>query len=140
VPTIHNEGLERRWARFALPTLQSPRVAIPGREEDRTVICPTMQIGCAILAFISREAASAACKNACGEKLNSADRSSRSGHRAPGSRKFLFTKIRNRVYLTTSRLDRRGVRVVTDVGAGGDGRERITGRVMTGADGEIVWS
>jgi hypothetical protein len=104
------------------------------------VICPTGWINCAIRARASLETASASRQNTCAEKLISPARSSRFGHPPLRAQKFLFTKIRNRGYLTPSRLDRRGVRVVTDVAAGGSGRGRHHRTSDADADGEIVWS
>jgi len=42
--------------------------------------------------------------------------------------------------LALSRLDKRGVRVVTNVGAGCDGRGWCRKTSGAGADGEVVWS
>jgi hypothetical protein len=85
--------------------------------------CPsTGKSARAIFAPRARPSAAARGKITRAEQLISPVASSRS--RGPGllAQKFRVTKTRNRVYLLTSRLDRRGVRVVTNAGRGSGGR------------------
>jgi hypothetical protein len=57
-------------------------------------------------------------------------------------RKKYFAFPVGQIKFTTraSRLDKRGVRVVTNVGAGCDGRGWCRKTSGAGADGEVVWS
>jgi hypothetical protein len=53
---------------------------------------------------------------------------------------FRFSFAESRVSLRASRLMQRGVRVVTNVEAGCDGRGGCARRAQAAADGEVVWS
>ena len=53
---------------------------------------------------------------------------------------FLFHFPEIRVSFSSSRLDERGVRVVTNAGRGCDGRARCRTTSGASADGQVVWS
>ena len=53
---------------------------------------------------------------------------------------FLFPKIRNYVLFAPSRLGKRGVRVVTNVGRDAVDAGSVARRAAVRADGEVVWS
>ena len=67
----------------------------------------------------------------CSEKQNSLASSMRFALPVPPAQRFLFTKNRNCAYSVPSCSDLRGVRVVTDVEAGCDGRGGHCGRAMS---------
>jgi hypothetical protein len=58
----------------------------------------------------------------------------------PAKNISLFPSGKSNLRLATSRLDQRGVRVVTNVGAGCGGRFGDARRAACKADGEAVWS
>src|SRR5215472_2334830 len=107
VPTIHRKTLKR--------VVGTAHARLCPPYNARLPICPTGKSVCAIRGIAGCDDAFRGGKIGCAEKLILHGASG--GWRNPvlPPQNSLFTKIRKRVYLVLSRLDERGVRVVTNV-------------------------
>src|ERR1700730_6261559 len=95
---------------------------------------------CSIFLTIASDTGLFRCQNACAQKRTSRADSIRFGLSVLHAQRFHFRKIGKCVFSAPSRLDKRGVRVVTNAGRDAVDAVGVARRAALEADGEVAWS